>query len=223
MGTAGRMGMHTDADILTLCQWLSPSYPVGAFAYSHGLAAAIEEGTVTSPQDTEAWISDVLQHGSGLNDALFAVAAYNAQDFDELVGIDATSRAFCASSERLKETQLLGQAFATVTGDTWELDLKQFTYPVSVGHAARLKNLPVLLMTKMFLQAFASNLVACATRLVPLGQTDAQRLIRNLTPLCAHIADGAQQGGLDDVSSTAFLADVASMKHETQYSRIFRT
>ncbi len=223
MATAGPMVIPTDTDILTLTQWLSPAYPVGGFAYSHGLEAAIDEGAVTSSQDTEAWISDVLEHGSGWNDAVFVVAAYNAQSKDELTNVDVIARAFCASSERLMETKLLGQAFGTVTGDVWELDLSQFSYPVSIGQAASLQNLPILLTTKMFLQAFASNLVACATRLVPLGQTDAQRLIRTLTPLCERIALSAQEADLDQLSSTAFLSDIASMKHETQYSRIFRT
>jgi urease accessory protein len=223
MAMAGHMATPTDADILTLTQWLSPAYPVGGFAYSHGLEAAIDEGAVASSQDAEAWISDALEHGSGWNDALFVVSAYDARDKDELFSIDAKARAICASSERKMETELLGQAFGTVTGDVWDLDIQQLSYPVSVGHAARLQNLPLLLTTKMYLQAFASNLVACATRLVPLGQTDAQKLIRNLTPLCAHIAEKAQLAGLEELSSTAFLTDIASMRHEIQYSRIFRT
>ncbi|MBE1283288.1 MAG: urease accessory protein UreF [Rhodobacteraceae bacterium] len=215
--------MPTDADILTLTQWLSPAYPVGGFAYSHGLEAAIDAGAVTGSQDTEAWISDALEHGSGWNDALFLVSAYNALDQDDLIAIDAKARAICASSERKMETELLGQAFGTITGDVWDLDIRKYAYPVSVGHAAHLQGLPVLLTTKMYLQAFASSLVACATRLVPLGQTDSQRLIRDLTPLCAQIAEKAQMAGLEELSSTAFLTDIASMKHETQYSRIFRT
>ncbi|NOD97216.1 urease accessory protein UreF [Ruegeria sp. HKCCD6228] len=217
------MATPTEADILTLTQWLSPAYPVGGFAYSHGLETAIDEGAVASSQDAEAWISDVQEHGSGWNDALFVVSAYNAQDNDELISVDTKARAICASSERKMETELLGQAFGTVTGDVWDLDIQQLSYPVSVGYAAHLQGLPILLTTKLYLQAFASNLVACATRLVPLGQTDAQKLIRNLTPLCARIAEQAQMAGLDELSSTAFLTDIASMRHEIQYSRIFRT
>lgn len=217
------MPTPTDADILTLTQWLSPAYPVGGFAYSHGLETVIADGAVGDGEDTRARIADVLEHGTGWSDALFVVAAYNAQDVGDLARINAISLAFCASSERVMETKLLGSAFAAVTGDIWKIDLGQSTYPVAVGHAARLQNLPVLLTTKLFLQAFASNLVACATRLVPLGQTDAQRLVRDLTPLCAQIAETAQEANLEDLSSTAFLADIASMKHETQYSRVFRT
>ncbi|MBO9447024.1 urease accessory UreF family protein [Ruegeria sp. R14_0] len=217
------MATPTDTDILTLTQWLSPAYPVGGFAYSHGLEAAIEAGTVVSAPDTNAWIADVLENGSGWNDALFLAAAFSAENAEELSAIDATARAFCASSERLMETKLLGQAFGSVTGDVWDLDLDQLTYPVAVGRAARLKSIPPILTAKLFLQAFASNLVACATRLVPLGQTDGQKLIRDLTPVCGRIAEQAQHVGLEELSSTAFLSDITSMTHETQYSRIFRT
>ena len=223
MVMAGHMDTPTDADILTLTQWLSPAYPVGGFAYSHGLESAIDAGTVASVQDAKAWIWDVLEHGSGWNDALFLFAAYNAQDVDALGDIDSMARAFCASSERVMETDLLGQSFGQVTGDVWAIELTQLSYPVAVGRAAHLQGLPILLTAKMFLQAFASNLVACATRLVPLGQTDAQRLIRDLTPLCEQITQDAWLADLDHLSSTAFLADIASMTHETQYSRIFRT
>ncbi|QFT74894.1 Urease accessory protein UreF (plasmid) [Ruegeria sp. THAF33] len=223
MVMAGPMDTPINADILTLTQWLSPAYPVGGFAYSHGLEAAIEQGRVAGADQTGDWVATVLQHGSGWNDALFLVAAYDAADRAALTRIDTTARAMCAGSERLMETDLLGRAFGFVTGDIWGLDLQRLTYSVAVGRAARMQNLPRLLVTQMFLQAFMSNLVACATRLVPLGQTDAQRLIRDLTPLCADIAETAQQTGLSELSSTTFMTDIATMQHETQYSRIFRT
>ena len=223
MATAGRMAIPTDADILTLTQWLSPAYPVGGFAYSHGLEWAIECGAVGTVAEVGDWITDVIEHGSGHSDCVFLAAAYRAETPENLAEIDRTARAFCASSERLSETVLLGDAFCTVTSDVWALDLNKLTYPVAIGHAAAARQLPLGLTAQMFLQAFLANLVACATRLVPLGQTDAQRLIRDLTPLCQRIANEAIESGLNDLSSTAFLSDIASMKHETQYSRMFRT
>ncbi|MCA0930118.1 urease accessory protein UreF [Ruegeria profundi] len=223
MATAGRMAIPTNADILTLTQWLSPAYPVGGFAYSHGLEWAIECGAVGTVAEVGSWITDVIQHGSGHSDSVFLAAAYRAETPEKLGEIDQTARAFCASSERLSETVLLGDAFCTVTSDVWALDLRKLTYPVAIGHAAAAQKLPLGLTAQMFLQAFLANLVACATRLVPLGQTDAQRLICDLTPLCQRIANDAIETGLNELSSTAFLSDIASMKHETQYSRIFRT
>lgn len=223
MATAGPMATPTDADILTLTQWLSPAYPVGSFAYSHGLEWTIECGDVTNAANTGNWIAEVIEHGSGRNDCVFLAAAYRAITPERLTEIDQTARAFCPSSERLMETHLLGEAFCGVTSDVWALDMGALTYPVAIGHAAKVQVLPLGLTAQMYLQAFMANLVACATRLVPLGQTDGQRLIRDLTPLCQRVATGAIEADLDDLGSTTFLSDIASMKHETQYSRMFRT
>ncbi len=222
MGMGARMAMHTDAQIITLSQWLSPGYPVGAFAYSHGLESLVETGAVTDADSLLDWLGDVLRFGAGLSDALFLIAAYRADALD--VGtVDALCRAFAPSKERLQETDLQGAAFCEVTASVWAQQIAGLTYPVAVGRAAALEGLPPALTTQMYLQAFVSNLVAAAQRLLPIGQTEGQRLIRTLAPLLAEITDQALNGSLDDLSGTAFLADIAAMKHETQYSRIFRT
>lgn len=215
--------MPTDAEILTLTQWFSPAYPVGAFAYSHGLEWAIDAGNVADAVGAQSWISDVVQHGAGWNDCLFLVAAFRSGTSQELATIDATSKAFAASAERLKESVLQGEAFCKVTSAVWSQGMCGLSYPVAIGRAACLQDLPLRLTTQMYLQSFMANLVAAATRLVPLGQTDGQRLIRDLTPVCSQVATAAEQAGLDALGATAFLSDIASMKHETQYSRIFRT
>ncbi|WP_299428041.1 urease accessory protein UreF [uncultured Shimia sp.] len=214
--------MATATDILTLTQWFSPAFPVGAFTYSHGLEWAIDAGEVVNPEQVVMWITDVLQHGAGWNDSLFIGAAYSVSA-DDLCEIDALNCAFAASAERLKETRLQGAAFCDVAGEIWALDLERLTYPVAVGRAAQLKGLPLELTIQVYLQAFVSNLAAVAMRLVPLGQTDGQKLIRALTPLCCAIAESATTATLDDLASSNFLTDIAAMKHETQYSRIFRT
>lgn len=224
-----RMGMITPPNtgmimqnepVLTLTQWLSPAYPVGAFAYSHGLEWAVQSEQVTDHQTLETWLATILQHGTGMSDALFLAAAYRATEPAE---IDATARAFSASAERLKETVLQGEAFVRATTDIWQVELPSLCYPVAVGYAARLHDLPLDLTLKMYLQAFMSNLAAAGMRLIPLGQTQGQSVIKALTPLCIEIAKAAQDGNLEELSSTTFLSDIASMKHETQYSRIFRT
>lgn len=223
MGTDGRMAIPTEQALLVLAQWFSPAYPVGAFAYSHGLEWAIEAGDVRVAETCRDWVMDVLCHGAGWNDALFLAAAFRAESVDEAKELDSSCRAFAASAERLRETQLQGEAFCSVTSSVWGIELPALSYPVAVGRAAALTGLPLDLATQMYLQAFASNLVAVAIRLVPLGQTQGQALIRELTPACSDIACRAMKAGLDNLNSTTFFADIASMKHETQYSRIFRT
>lgn len=223
MGMGAPMAMPTEAQILTLSQWFSPAYPVGAFAYSHGLEKAVEAGAVTNAASLESWLSDVLRFGAGQSDALFLVAGFRAEDDDALAEINAMCRAFAPSKERLQESDLQGAAFCKVTATVWAQDLAGLTYPVAIGRAASLAKLPLGLTTHMYLQAFISNLVSAGMRLIPLGQTEGQRLIRTLMPLVSEIADAALAGTLDDLSGTAFLTDIASMKHETQYSRMFRT
>lgn len=226
MATGGRMAMPTDAaadPALTLAQWLSPQYPVGAFAYSHGLEYEIEAGGLRDGERLRAWLEDILRAGSGRSDALFLAAAYRAESAAAVSGIDAACRAFAPSKERLAEADLQGAAFCAVTARVWGHGVAGLAYPVAVGRAARLAGLPLRLTAEFFLQAFLSNLVSVGVRLIPLGQTEGQALIRDLTPLCAEIARDAQDGDLAALTATAFAADIASMRHETLYSRSFRT
>ena len=214
--------MRTDA-VLILAQWLSPAFPVGAFAYSHGLETAIQDGAVRSAESLEVWLEDVLCHGTGSNDAILIAAAHGAQDEIELGRVDASARAFAASAERVRENLLMGRAFAATVSASHSIDLPDLVYPVALGRAARLVDLPVEPVKAMYLQAFLSNLVSAAVRLVPLGQTEGQTVLARLTPLCRTVATEMHGRGLDDLSSTAFLSDIAAMRHETLATRLFRS
>ncbi|SFR34268.1 urease accessory protein UreF [Litoreibacter janthinus] len=215
--------MTTSAKILTLTQWFSPSYPIGAFAYSHGLETAIHSGEVACASSLKAWLSDVLEHGSGRTDCILLRASYSCETNDELQIVDDTARAFAASKERVQEAFLMGQAFGKTTAAIWGGDVPDQTNAVAVGAAARREGLPVDLTAAMYLQSFTSNLVSAAVRLVPLGQTEGQSVLAELTPLCDALAASTESATLDDLHSTAFLSDIASMRHETLQPRIFRT
>jgi len=212
--------MPTDPPALTLAQWFSPAYPIGAFAYSHGLEWVIEARDVHNAASLRAWVCDVLEHGSGRNDALFIAAAYRT---DDPTPVNDTCRAFAPSKERLKETDLQGAAFSDITSGIWGIELPALAYPVAVGRAAKLCELPLTLTSQMYLQSFVSALISVGMRLIPLGQREGHMLIQELTPLCSKVAQETAHGDMDALSSTAFLPDIASMKHETQYSRVFRT
>lgn len=214
--------MTTDP-ILTLAQWLSPAFPVGAFTYSHGLEALVEAGTVHDAASFLAWLIDTIQHGAGQNDVILLAHAYNADTVETLTEIDAFARALAPSAERLLETDKQGAAFARTASAIHDLDLTALTYPVAVGRAARLQNLPFRDTARLFLHAFAANLTSAATRLVPLGQTEAQATLTAVAPLCQDVADQAVTLSLDDIAASTFASDIASMRHETQYSRLFRS
>ena len=223
MATDAPMAMPTDAQILTLGQWLSPAYPIGAFTNSHGLEGAVAEGMVSSAEDLTRWLTDVLQAGAGRTDATFLAAAFQARSDTELSEIDTLCRALAPSRERLLELTAQGAAFCKITNAVWVTDLPDLTYPVAVGAAASRIGLPQTLTAGMYLQAFVSNLVAAAQRLLPVGQTSGQKILMNMAPEIRAIAQDTGDGDLARLSSTTFLADMAAMKHETQYSRIFRT
>jgi len=217
------MPMATEARVLLLGQWLSPAYPVGAFAYSHGLEAAAAAGWVSDGAELKAWLEDVLLSGAGRSDALLIAASWQATDRAALEEIDTIARAFAPSKERLFETDQQGRAFGTVTGAIWGRDLSGLSYPVALGAAAAHEDVHLNLTQQLYLQAFLSNLVAAGQRLLPVGQTEAQAILRRLTGLIPAVATDTQSGDLAELSSTAFLSDIASMQHETQHARIFRT
>lgn len=205
---------------LTLMQWLSPAFPVGAFAYSHGLEQAVADGLVTDADSLRDWIAALLRDGSGWADAILLTVAYCADDPKE---VDAIARAFAASAERLKETDLQGAAFCDTARAVWDLPIAGLTYPVAVGAAARAMGIPLDETLPLYLHAFASNLVAAAQRLMKLGQTDGQKLLAALAADIETTAQNARLCTLDDLSANSFASDITAMRHETLTHRIFRT
>ena len=210
------------ADLLVIGQWLSTAYPVGSFAYSHGLEQAIADGHVAGDADLRDWLHVVLTRGAGRSDAIFLALAHRAAapDLPELAALCA---ALCPAKERLLKANAQGAAFAKITRDTWGFDLPDMPYPVALGRAAGLAALPVGPVVLLFVQAFVTNQVQAAQRLMKLGQTRAQGVLRDLAPAMAEVAAFALTATQDDLGSGAFGVDIAAMRHETLQPRIFRS
>ncbi|WP_163849335.1 urease accessory protein UreF [Pseudooceanicola aestuarii] len=208
--------------MLRLHRWLSPAYPVGGFAYSHGIEAAVADGRIGDAASAEAWITDILRHGAGWNDALLMAAAYHASA-EEVAEIGGLCAALASSAGRLLETEKQGHAFAATTAAVEGLDLPPMPYPVAVGRAVRLADLPLDAALRLYLMAFASALTSAAIRLVPLGQTDGQRILAAAEPLSADLAEAAADGDLDRLGSAAFLVDIAGMRQGALTTRLFRS
>lgn len=209
-----------DEDLLTLAAWLSPGFPVGAFAYSHGLEQAVAAGEVTDAATARDWIGACALHGAGRNDAILTAAALRGGDAEEL---DALARSFAASAERLRETVAQGTAFAGTVAAAWGGDATPRAYPVALGVAARARGLPPAATVALGLSAFAANLVSAAVRLVPLGQIEGQCILAALHPALARAARAAMAASTDDLGGCTWGADIAAMRHETQPVRLFRT
>ena len=209
--------------LLQLMAFLSPAFPIGSFAYSHGLEWAIDEGIVTTGDDVKEWIEALLVHGSGWNDAVLFVAAFDAIG-ETRKEIDELALALAASRERALETSDLGQSFTKAAATLLMDKVAEFqAYPVAVAAACKDAGIGKRAALLAFLQAFSNNLIAVAVRLIPLGQTKGLEVMRDLMPIIAETAKRAMVSSLDDLGSSTLLSDIASMKHENQYSRVFRS
>jgi urease accessory protein len=230
----------SDEGVLMLAVWLSPAFPIGGFTYSHGLEWAIEDGSVTRAADLEAWLGDILWHGAGRNDAILfahawrAASAHRTQDLIEVVEL---ADAFQPTRERRLEAGAQGAAFAKAIGDTWANgayasrvgDLAMhfgtipWTYATAVAVAAAAHDLALRPSLSAYIQAFAATIISAGVRAIPLGQTEGLKILSRLGPQFFAIADHAISATLDDLGGAAIRADIASMRHETQYTRLFRS
>lgn len=218
-----------------LMAWLSPSFPVGAFAWSSGLEWAVEAGDVRDAAGLRGWLSVMVAEGGLFCDAALFVHAHWAVTQGDAAHLAATAElalALAPSRERFLETATQGKAFVAAVRSAWRcaaldrlpvLPDGEVAYPVAVAVAAAGHGIPLAPALHAFSHALVANLISAGVRLVPLGQTDGQRVLAALEPVVAAAAARAQATPLDGIGSAAFRADLAAMRHETQYTRLFRS
>jgi urease accessory protein len=209
------------ASLLILLNWMSPTFPIGAFAYSHGLEQAIVDGRISNAAEVEEWIVELLQHGSGWNDAVMF-----AQCWSTPIGeLNELALALAGSAERYIETTHLGRNF-DIAASVWteaERTDTAIAYPIAAGYTCKSMGIDQRQALIAYLQGFCSALVSVAVRLVPLGQTNGLIVMRNLAPQISATVARAITATLDDLGSHCIAADIAAMQHETLGTRIFRT
>ena len=220
------------AALQKLLIWLSPAFPVGSYAYSHGLEWAIEDGSVTTPDALREWLAAILEHGAGRIDAIMLAHAWRAHG-PELRGIAELAAAFQPSRERHLEATAQGAALLSAVASSWPSEALAaaiaettgiaVTYPVAIAIAAAAHGIPLTATLTAYLTAFVANIVSAGVRAIPIGQSAGQRVIAALAPLVATTAAAAETASLDELGGAALRADIASMKHETQYTRLFRS
>lgn len=220
---------------LPLMVWLSPSFPVGAFAYSHGLEWAFESGDLHDAATLRDWLDALVSHGSLRNDLiLFACAARAIETRDDaaLIEVAELALALANSAERRLETVTQGNAFASALRAAWPCAAIErlkavwdadVAYPVAVAVASAGHTLPLPAALEAYGLAFVANLVSASVRLGIVGQTDGQRVTARLAPALRTAAAKAEAATLDDLGACAFRSDIAALRHETQYSRLFRS
>jgi urease accessory protein len=215
--------------------WLSPSFPVGAFSYSSGIEWAVEAGDIGDAASLRDWLASLLADGAGFCDGVFLAHAHRAAssaDDAALAGVAELAAALVPSRERQLETSAQGRAFIEIARAAWNCDgLEQMisrcggaiVYPVAVGLVSAAHGIPLASTMHAFLHALTSNWISAGARLIPLGQTDSQRVLALLEQVVVSTAKRALDASLDDLGSATFRADLASMRHETQYTRLFRS
>jgi len=218
-----------------LMAWLSPAYPVGAFSYSGGIEWAVESGDITDAETLKRWLTVVIADGGGFCDSVLFVHAHRAivaNDDEALHAVTELAAAFAPSKERHLETTAQGRAFVEATRAAWPCDALDklaalwdgpVAYPVAVGVTAAGHGIALEAALSAYLHAVTANFISAGVRLIPLGQTDGQRLLAALEPVVAQTQARALTTPLDQVGSATFRADIASMRHETQYTRLFRS
>lgn len=219
-----------------LLAWLSPAYPVGAFSYSHGVETAVEEGFIKDRDSLVAWLESVLERGTGLVDGALFAAAWRAVDGADWPAFDAVSEraaAWRGTSEMALESRQQGGSFLSITRTAWphpaldaghERTGGEIALPVAVALAAAAHGIALESALGGYLHAFAANLISAAVRTVPLGQTDGQRALATLEPTARRTVEAVLAAtSLDEIGTATPLLDWCSLRHETQYTRLFRS
>ncbi len=229
------MTMDASAGASRLILWFSPSFPTGAFSFSHGLEWAVEVEDVHDRASLEAWAEGVLRHGAGWSDAVLIAAVHRVAtvgDDSAVAEIAELAFALQPSRERRLESTVQGEAFLKAVETGWNHEIVMrfrslwrgpIALPVAVGVSAAANGIEPKAVIPAYLTGLAANLVSSAIRLAPIGQSDGLRVLAALEPAIAELAARAETATLDDLGGCALRSDIASMRHETQGTRLFRS
>ncbi len=208
--------------LLHLLTWLSPAFPTGAFAYSHGIEWAVDAGDITDGDTLRDWLTDLLTHGAPRSDTI--LARHAQQPHADLAMLAELAAATALARERQAETLNQGAAFMRAARPWGCPDLPDpVAYPIAVGALASLHRIDPDATALAYLHAITVNLISAAVRLVPLGQSTGLAVLAALERIILRVAAETRSATLDDLGGAAFCSDLAAMRHETQYTRLFRS
>jgi len=215
-----------------LLQLASPSLPVGAFSYSQGLEWAVESGAVHDATSAGAWIGSLLEGPvAGFEAPVWwrLRAAWDADDHAELLRWNDEYRASRETGELLAESVQMGHSAARLAvelglaGSDRLAGFDPVTFPLAASFLAHAWAIPPREALAAHLWSWLENQVMAAVKVVPVGQTAAQRLLFELGTRIAEVVEAATRLTDDDLSNFAPLHAIASSRHEAQYSRLFRS
>jgi len=231
-------GRVAPRSLIRLQNWLSPAFPIGSYSYSHGLEWAIGANRVHDRPSLVDWLDADLRYGSGRNDAIFFVETWRCAARADLAGLIETAElaaAFRGTAELALEASQQGTACFATLREVWPEPVIDAlieaaeqrailpVLPLVIAVRSATERIPVGTALRAFLYAFVSNLVTAGVRLIPLGQTDGQRALAELEVAVLEASERALSAGIDELGSAALMVDVASILHESQYTRLFRS
>ena len=208
--------------------WLSPAFPVGGFAYSGGLEAAVRESAVSDATELKEWLLALLRDGTLWNDAVLLAEAWTAaSDPPRLAAVIDLGEALAGSSERYLEVTAQGAAFV-IAAAAWSSPILdelagEVPYAVAVGAIAAASGVGLRQTLGAWLHAICSQTVSAAIRLSVLGQRQGVEILASLEDDILEIARRAAGSTLDDLGSATIIADIMAMRHETLEIRLFRS
>jgi urease accessory protein len=219
---------------LRLQSWLSPTFPNGAYSYSHGLEWAVEAGHVYDRSSLVDWLEADLCYGSGRNEAVFFSEAYRCAIDDDRAKLKRVAEVAAASrgtSEFALESSQQATACLNTLRQVWFDQILDFfsemqfqpVLAVVLGARSAKERIPARVALPAFLHSYVANLVSAGVRLIPLGQTDGQLAIAELENAVLFASAQGTCATLDDLGSAGFMVELASIAHETQYTRLFRS
>lgn len=211
-----------------LLQLASPTLPVGAYSYSGGLEAACEAGVVSDAASAERWIGDVLEWSTARMEAPILLSFLSGFEKKDLKKAEKTNEMFLASRETAElraETVQMGYSLNRLLKDigVGEVPVEEPSFPAAFAFAAAHWKIKPEDALQAYLWAWLENQVMAAVKAVPLGQTDGQKILLSLGGRLSSVAEKAKTLKEDDLGNFVPGLAMLSSKHETQYSRIFRS
>ncbi len=198
--------------------WFSSSFPVGSYAYSHGIEALIDHKKIRDKKDVKEYLEALLFYGTLKNDYIFLKSLYKGDEINDLILASASSK------ERQEEMINIGNSFRKIMKDSWELSLENNTaFVYCVGKAALHFNIEFNDLIKFYLQSFISNLINVCVKHIPISQKDGQTLNVYFIDQIKKFLDESKNLSLKDIGTTFFIGDIFSIKHENLESRIYLT
>ena len=198
--------------------WFSSSFPIGSYAYSHGLEALIDDKKIKNNNDVKEFLDALLFYGTLRNDYIFMKSIYKGDEINQLILVSA------ASKERQIEMIDMGNSFRKIMKDSWELSLPENTsFIYCLAKAGLYFDIKFDDLIKFYLQSFISNLINVCVKHIPMSQKDGQSLnvifINQIQEFLTH----SDKLTLNDIGSTFFIGDIFAIKHENLDSRIYLT